>query len=62
MASFTLRSLALKEWEGERVSNRDRPSEGGREAGREGGMSCTGLQPVCVWETESTATLQGTEL
>lgn len=57
-ASFTLRSLALKEWEGERVSNRDRAREGGTE----GGMSCTALQPVCVWETETTATLQSTEL
>lgn len=25
-------------------------------------MSCTGLQPVCVWETDATATLQSTEL
>lgn len=51
MASFILRSLALTEWEGKRVSNRDRAREGRREGGREGGMSCTGLQPVRVWET-----------
>ncbi len=37
MAPFTLRSLALKEWEGERVSNRDRAREREREGGREGG-------------------------
>ena len=61
-ASFTLRSLALREWEGERVSDRDRAREGVREGGTEGGMSCTALQPVCVWETETTATLQSTEL
>lgn len=59
---FHFEKPGIREWEGERVSNRDREGEQAREGGREGGMSCTGLQPVCVWETGTAATLQGTEL
>jgi len=48
----SLRSLAPNEWEGEEEATEP----------REGGLSCPGLQPVCVWETETTETLQGIEL
>lgn len=55
VVSFTLRSEA--EWEGEKSKQQLQSARG-----REGGMSYTGLQPVCVREADTTATLQSIEL
>lgn len=60
VAPFALRSLAVQSGRGETSKAIETERAGKR--GRDGCMSFAGLQPVCVWETVTAATLQGTAL